>query len=172
MKDWSKINKHSIVQDRVLLKEFSNDYQELFNTKLNIGCGKCIDEAYKRIISLKNNNMKKTCNYRLKLKYEGTFFKGSLIRNGDLTDEIAGKLLKEHPHGEQLFDITPNASELNVVLADETETLDSLMKMSRTDLDAKAEFHSLDSSEYKNKTEISQAILEAINDDTSSEEEE
>lgn len=112
MRDWGKVNRGSIVNDRALLLEFSNDYAKHFG-RLNIGCKKCIAEAFRKLINLKTNNMKTECNYLLKKKYEGVFFEGKPIRNGDLTDKLSERLLKKHPAGASLFEIIPEAKDIS-----------------------------------------------------------
>lgn len=109
MRDWSKINKGSISNDRTLLLEFTQDFNKHLG-KLNIGCKQCISDAYNRLIKFKPNEMGKVndCDYRLKSKYEGIFFEGNPIRNGDLTNEVCHRLLGLHKAGISLFDRFPN----------------------------------------------------------------
>ncbi len=102
MRDWSKIHKRSILKDRALLKEFTLDYKSKFG-KLNIGCGKCIDEAYRKLTKKKMETPK----FKLKRKYEGIIWKGQPVRNYDLTEKVAIDLLKNHNAKEKLFDIVP-----------------------------------------------------------------
>lgn len=54
---------------------------------------------------------KKETKYKLLPMFEGItiFGTGLVITNENLTDEIAELLLKEHPHGDKLFDGLPDA---------------------------------------------------------------
>lgn len=104
--NWAEINRHSIEGDRVLLQRFVDDYQKFFG-KLNIGCGDCISDAYEKLIHLKQKKMASNCDYKLKAKYEGTWFEDQPIRNGDLTNKLAKAILARHPGGESLFDVIP-----------------------------------------------------------------
>jgi hypothetical protein len=103
MTDWRGIDKSLILNDRALLKEFTLDYQAIYG-KLNIGCHKCIDEAY---FKMTNPQKMQDPDFSLKKKYEGTFWKDKPIRNADLTLEVALDLLKNHQAGATLFDIVP-----------------------------------------------------------------
>ena len=68
----------------------------------------CINDAYKRLISYTNNKtMAEESNYKLKLKYQGAFWKGKPLQNGSMTDKLAKDLIKNHPKGEGLFSVLP-----------------------------------------------------------------
>ena len=65
-----------------------------------------------------------TCGFKLKQKYNGIWMKGynKPIRNGEMTDELALKLLQNHPAGENLFDSIPEYEVLaNIYDDDELE---------------------------------------------------
>ncbi len=120
MRDWSKVKEASITQDRGLLLEFAKAYQSAFNTKLNVGCGMCITDAYKRLKSYKNRiEMKQESKYKLKLKYQGAFWKGRPLQNGSMTEEIAKDLIKNHPKGEGLFAVLPKKEVKEIIEAKE-----------------------------------------------------
>lgn len=88
---------------------FLHDYTKLFKPTgpLYAGCKKCL---HNYINEFKNNKpMENTCNYKLLPMFEGItlFGTGLVITNKNITDKIAKQLIKEHPHGVNLFDIIP-----------------------------------------------------------------
>ena len=92
------------------LTQFIRDYRALSgNTDINIGCNKCLNTYYDNFIKIiKSMSNTKTTKARIKPKYEGIQLKfGSkiFVTNKTLTDEQAVYLLKNHPHGEKLFDV-------------------------------------------------------------------
>jgi len=113
MREWSKINKTSILNDRGLLLEFSRDFLNAFKKPLNVGCKMCINDAYKRLINFKSSvkmEVKKKTEYILRKCFVGSLtWKGSYIFNETLTDKVAKDLVKNHPHGAKLFDFIPKA---------------------------------------------------------------
>lgn len=103
---WIDVDIGSIVKNRALFKQFILDYERHFG-KLNIGCNLCIKDAHRKLVKKLNSRNMETPKYRLKKKYEGTFWKGNPIRNGDLTEQVAKDLIANHPAGKLLFDILP-----------------------------------------------------------------
>lgn len=99
---------------------------------------------------------KGTSNYRLKAKFNGiqaAFGSTKIISNDNLTDEIAKDLIKNHPHGEKLFDVIPKEQP--------EDKAKDLNDMSRAELNEKAVSLGLDASDYKNKGEVKEAIIQA-----------
>lgn len=109
VKNWNKLNKFEVFENRVLLTRFAKEYEGIFGERINVGCRRCLNEAYQKIINYKNKDMEKVndCDYLLKAKYEGTFWKGNPIRNGDLTNKVGNDLLKNHKAGALLFERIP-----------------------------------------------------------------
>lgn len=116
MKDILKNDKATIFNDkrkggRLVL--FAIAYQKETGKRLNINCGKCLTSAYIEMSNkFKTNIMAKEavkCDYELHAKYNGIQLgtNGDPIRNGEMTNAMAKKLLKEHPHGAKLFSVIP-----------------------------------------------------------------
>ena len=124
--DWIDIDRHSILNDRVLMQAFVDDYRKLFNQNLEVGCRACIDNAYNRITNYKNIKMANKSGYVLKEKYSGTIWKGRPIRNGDLSEELGKELLENHPARHNLFDSLPKGK--TDLLRDTQLTLSELRK--------------------------------------------
>jgi len=88
---------------------FLQDYYKKFKPTEPIfaGCNKCLNDY---IYKYKNTPiMENTSNYKLKPMFEGItlFGTGLVITNATITDKIAKQLLKEHPHGKELFESIP-----------------------------------------------------------------
>ena len=119
MRDWLKYDKGSIFRDKSkggLLIQFLKEYKEQFGGSINPSCNKCLNSYYDNYLkSLKMEDFKEkeVCNYELHKKYDGIQlkFKGVRIQNKDLTNKLAEKLLKEHPHGAKLFSKIPEIKE-------------------------------------------------------------
>lgn len=115
MKDLIKQSKEAIFRDKSkggLLVSFAIAYQQETGKKLNVNCGKCMTVAYNEMINKYTENMSTKiveCDYELHAKYNGIQLgvNGDPIRNGEMTNAIAKKLLKEHPHGAKLFSKIP-----------------------------------------------------------------
>jgi len=109
VRTWVNYKPFEIFDSKLLTISFANDFFHLFGEKLNVGCRKCLEASYKRMINFNFKEMKKDndCEYLLKSKYEGIFWKGNPIRNGDLTDKVAKDLLKNHKAGKDLFEKIP-----------------------------------------------------------------
>lgn len=96
-----KYTPKEIYSNKILLKEFLYFYQSLTNEKnLNASCEKCIKDYYHKII-----NKMETINkdYILKSKYQGIFVDGVYLTNGNLTNDLAKKLLKNKKAQPSLF---------------------------------------------------------------------
>ena len=112
VKDWSELGFSEIYDNRTNKINFAVDFRKVYGEKLNVGCRKCIREAYKRIINDKSNKFKTMGKvFKLKKKYEGVFYKGKPIRNGDLSNKVANDLLKNHKAGADLFETIGEAEE-------------------------------------------------------------
>jgi hypothetical protein len=156
MREWKNINKGSILNDRVLLLEFSNDYEKTFNQKLNVGCKLCINDAYKRLISKTNTNMKsKTneCEYKLKGIYNGSIYKSNPLRRDEMTDDLAQDLIKNHKLGIKLFESIPE-----IIKEDSEMTLTQLRKKHPSIL-------SNSKSKFLDKLNDSEVVVEDIDEE-------
>ena len=115
---WENLNINYIIGGKTpdgvaLLKLFLTDYQNLFSTKVNPSCSKCLQNYlsnYKnKIYTMENPN---TSNYRLKPKYNNialrAFGEGYNvnINNNNITDETALILLERFP-AEKIFEKFP-----------------------------------------------------------------
>lgn len=92
------------------LELFLKEYSQMFHTKVNPGCTKCLTDYLKKYQD-KFKAMSNTCKYRLQAKYENIpleFGSPILVNNGNITDEYAEKLLK-HKNGERYFSVIPEA---------------------------------------------------------------
>jgi len=111
--NWLDIGKAAIFRDKSkggYLFLFLKDYQEHFGGSLYPSCNKCLNKYWENYTkSLLIMEEKKHHGYVLKLKYNGISLRGytDSFRNGDLTEEQAERLLREHPHGAELFDEIP-----------------------------------------------------------------
>lgn len=110
-----KNSKEAIFNDKRkggLLVSFAVAYQKETGKRLNVNCGKCITTAYNEMTNKFSEKMAKEpvqCDYELHFKYNGIQLgtNGDPIRNGEMTNAMARKLLKEHPHGAKLFKVIP-----------------------------------------------------------------
>jgi hypothetical protein len=107
MRDWANIEVNHMRNNPELWDEFRSDYLSIFGEKINHNCKRQFYYKYQELINhLKNKKMAEKNGYQLKAKYNGLWFKGKLYRNeadGFLLDNLAKKLLKEHPAKENLF---------------------------------------------------------------------
>lgn len=114
-----------------LVIAFCRDFKELFGASAEC-CHSCPSFPDKvRKFKLKYTSMEKVENsgFKLKAKYEGIQmgFNGDPVSNGNLTDERAIKLLKNHPAGEGLFDQIPEDWE-SLTSEDTGETFEKKVK--------------------------------------------
>ena len=115
MIDIIKNSEEKIFRDKKkggLLVSFAIAYQKETGKRLNVNCGKCMATAYNQMTKKYSETMAKEpvqCDYELHFKYNGIQLgvNGDPIRNGEMTNAIAKKLLKEHPHGAKLFSKIP-----------------------------------------------------------------
>ena len=108
---------------------FLKEYREEFKRSVTPGCSKCLSQYWRDYTNL-FIKMKEAveCKFRLKAKYNGIQIgaNGQPIRNGEMTDATALKLLEWHPLHEDLFDICPTEQELNEMGSDENLSLADL----------------------------------------------
>lgn len=108
---------------------FLKEYKEHFKRSVIPSCGKCL-AGYWRDYTNIFTEMKKevNCLFRLKAKYNGIQIgaNGQPIRNGEMDDETAVKLLEWHPAHEELFDRLPSEEELEALGSDENLSLTRL----------------------------------------------
>lgn len=170
--DWSKLDKETIfkgndAKGNRYLSQFLSDYQNTFNPEsINAGCERCLEDYYNKMIkhlnmSNKNSNTKNS-GYLLKPKYEGipmAFGSRKFVYNHTLTDEIAQEMIKNHPKGKALFQNIPEKSKSK---GPEEEPLKELLKLSREELnDAALALGIENPSEFQNKNQVAEAILES-----------
>jgi len=103
-----------------LLKLFLQDYTELFSTKVNAGCFKCLknyhDNYKQKLYKMENQN---TCQYKLKPKYQNIpleFGSNVFINNKNITDEYAVKLLERYKDADKIFEVYPQTETTNEVV--------------------------------------------------------
>lgn len=171
MRDWSKIDKVVIFKGtdengNRYLSQFLKDYQQLTGAKeLNVGCGNCLEDYYKKYIqNFSTMSKKNKSGYVLKAKYDGIplkFGSRTFVSNRNMTDQLAKELIKNHPKGEDLFDAIPEATTKKT---EDTSTKDEGSKLStlkRGELDIMASDLGLKPSDYNNKGEVIAAIESA-----------
>ena len=158
MRDWTKIGKDAILKGKDengnrYLSQFLKDYQELTGAKnLNAGCGKCLNDYYKKYLKMKNQ---KKSGYVLKSKYDGiplNFGSRTFVSNRNMTDKLAKELIKNHPKGKGLFDKVPESGDVK-----ETD----LNSLKRGELDVIATDLELKPGDYSNKADLIEAIESA-----------
>lgn len=127
MIDWTEYTREVVFNQKkedgsLLLTDFIRDYKNVFKpVEVNIGCLSCLNQYYDKLINYITKMGTKTpekCLFKLKEKYNGVrlgFNTNLLIHNGNITDELAIRLLKEHPRGELLFTIIPDSYEPNAI---------------------------------------------------------
>ena len=113
VRNWSEINISTIMTGKtddgvLLLSLFLKDYKETCKPTepIVVSCGACLERYYKEYLKTKEMSAEIiNSGYELHKKYEGItlFGSGLVITNKTLSDEIAKRLLKDHPRGEQLF---------------------------------------------------------------------
>lgn len=114
MEKWLEYSQGEIFGDRSkngLLANFLKDYSTYFGVSVCATCIKQLNQYYQNFykeFTMAQEEIK--CDYRLKAKYNGMQIgaNGAPIRNGEMTNEIAQRLLEWHPDGENLFDIMPD----------------------------------------------------------------
>lgn len=116
MRDWTKYDKGVVFRDKTpngLLFQFLAEYKAKFGGSINPSCRKCLNDYYNNYLKSITMSKTKKCDYLLKAKYNGIQIgtNGDPIRNGEMTNEIAKKLIAWHPAGEDLFEITPDKTE-------------------------------------------------------------
>lgn len=163
MTDWTQIDKVVIFEGNDengnrYLNQFLKDYAEIFGSKnINAGCSRCLNDYWERFTKHFSTMSKvKNSGYKLKPKFEGIALEfGSQIHvtNANLSDEYAEKLIKNHKIGEQLFEEFPSEDAVT-----KSDTLKTLKKLGREELDARASALGLDPKSYPNKTSIAEAI--------------
>ena len=94
-----------------LFSSFLKEYRDYFGVSVTPGCNKCLTKYwsdYENIFIMNKQTVE--CAFRLKAKYNGIQqgANGQPIRNGEMTDEVALKLLEWHPLHKELFDIVPD----------------------------------------------------------------
>ncbi|SOC79821.1 hypothetical protein SAMN06296241_1358 [Salinimicrobium sediminis] len=162
--DWREIDKAAIFTGKDengnrYLSQFLKDYKDTFHPDMiNAGCSKCLEDYYQKFIKHLSTMSKKDTNsgYKLRAKYNGIpleFGSPVQVSNANLTDELAQKLLKNHPAGEDLFETIPEGNE-----PAEKTRLEELKDMKRPELDKLAETLELNPKDYSNKDLISEAI--------------
>lgn len=114
--NWSKLDIEIIFSGKNAegvryLQLFLSDYVSLIEPKDTpiASCKKCLKKYLYEFLTYKPKTMEKQ-NYQLKPKYEGItiFGTGIVFTNANLTDELAERLVKEHPAGVKLFAIMPD----------------------------------------------------------------
>ena len=112
-----------------LFSLFLKEYRNHFKISVTPGCGKCLSKYWRDYTNLFTEMKTEVeCKFRLKAKYNGIQIgaNGQPIRNGEMTDETALKLLDWHPLHEELFDTCPTEQELNDMGSDENLSLADL----------------------------------------------
>lgn len=158
--DWRKLDKATIFTGKDengnrYLSQFLRDYQKTFNPDMiNAGCTKCLEDYYLTFIKFLSTMSKpKNSGYKLKEKYNGIpleFGSPVFVSNSNLTDELAQKLIKKHPAGEDLFEELPEKTP--------AEEKTDLIKLTRPELDSMAEKLGINPKDYSNKGEVAAAI--------------
>ena len=124
-KNWKKYDKQTIFADKKkggLFVTFLKEYRDEFKVQVNASCPSCFEKYYKDYLNSikpkeKMSKKKNNCDYELHKKYENITLKhdGERIRNRDLTNELAERLIAEHPHGAKLFSVIKKKSTKKVV---------------------------------------------------------
>lgn len=100
-----------------LLKLFFIDYQKLFNEKkLCASCNNLIVSYHKKYKN-KKMEIENTCQFRLKLKYNGIALKfgsATYVNNGNITNEYAKILLDSF--GAKIFEKMPTVSQTESIV--------------------------------------------------------
>lgn len=92
-----------------LLFRFLSEYNAIFGEKKhNLSCTSCKNEIWNNYLNLFKMKTPKS-EYVLKAKYNGIqdSFSGQPLRNGEITEAQALKLIKTHPKGKDLFEFIP-----------------------------------------------------------------
>ena len=110
IKTWRDFGSAKIFSSKSLTIQFAKDFEDLFGERLNVGCRKCLQRAYQRINKNNKTKIMNECNYQLKAKYEGIFYKDKPLRNSSLTNKLSEELLKKHKAGKDLFEKMPVAN--------------------------------------------------------------
>lgn len=141
MRDWTKYDKQSIFNDKKkggLLVSFLTEYKEHFKLNtVNASCAKCFNSYYENYLNslpmAKEIKEKVECDYVLHKKYNGIQLgtNGRPIRNGEMTNEVAEQLLKEHPHGAKLFEIMPEQLKKKETSENKEESEPSKLEIAR-----------------------------------------
>ena len=149
------------------LSQFLKEYKEVFNREtINAGCQKCLVNYYLKFIKYLHTmpTPKQPTEYRLKAKYNGiplSFGSPVQVDNNNMTDAYGNQLLENHPKGADLFDAVPDTS----------KNQEDLSTLSRKQLNKRAVEIGLNPDDYKNKSEVVNAISEALKTQVSDEEE-
>lgn len=113
---WGELSRDEIIngyngEGVRLLSLFLQAYAARFGDAepLYASCYKCLTDYITKFQNYQKNKPMETSKYKLLPMFEGItlFGTGLVITNETLTDEIADKLLKEHPHGAKLFEFIP-----------------------------------------------------------------
>ena len=184
MRNWLKIDKVTIFTGKDengnrYLSQFLRDYKKALNPDMiNAGCDRCLEDYYHKFtkyLSTMSKNKPKNSGYILRKKYENIpleFGSRTQVNNSNLTDEMAEKLIKNHPKGKELFDNIPEkkkapAKNLNPVKdennGDQDKYQTDLTKLTRPELDEMAEKLGINPADFSNKGEVAAAIEDVKN---------
>jgi hypothetical protein len=190
MRDWSQYNVNTIrtgsENGKRLAVLFAIDFKGALGRDIDKNfttCGRCAKREINNFLKFNKMEKKAKKSFKVKLKYQGlALAPGSktTMPAKNPSDEICAQFANEHPRGLDLFDSIPEDFEIgqsygeytpgenaNGGESDEFKNADEIKKAyTRDELNDIAEKLGLDGGSYSNKSDVAEAIFNAMSSDT------